>query len=252
MIRHTRFEHAAGVLAAFCRAVLKAASWKLFLGAQAMALAVAAARVVEQRDVDMTTIGFVLDRRVTAQPHFPDAHFIVAPLAATFLAMAAVAAKEGMRRGTGLFTCVLLGVGTASIATAVVQWYIRWLLGGEFSPIADRPLLAMAAVAVDVAMLGTLFTVGYLKHESEREILADIRQTESRRVELDRHRLASSLEMSRAIVDPQWLSSEIKEIRDLYGSGASSAEARLDTLIDELRQRVSTSAMPNLSLRSLA
>jgi hypothetical protein len=101
----------------------------------------------------------------------------------------------------------------------------------------------MAVVAVDVAMLGTLFTVAYLKHDAEREILAEIRQTEWQRVELDRHRLASSIQMSRAMVDPQWLSAQIKEIRDLYGTGASTADTRLDALIDELRRRVSPGAI---------
>jgi hypothetical protein len=101
----------------------------------------------------------------------------------------------------------------------------------------------MAVVAVDVAMLGTLFTVAYLKHEAEREILAEIRQAEWQRVELDRHRLASSIQMSRAIVDPEWLSAQIEEIRDLYGTGASRAETRLDALIDELRRRVSPGAI---------
>jgi hypothetical protein len=247
MIRRTRFQCMVGGLMAFGGAAMKTASLKLVLGAQAIALVVAAARFFEHRSVDVTQVMFLVARVGSARSHFPDAHFIVAPLAATFLIVSALAAREGMRRGASLNTCVLLGVGTASIATAVGQWYIRSLLGGEFAPVADRPLLAMAVVAVDVAMLGTLFTVAFLKHESEREILADIRQTEWRRVELDRHRLASSIQMSRAIVDPQWLSTEIQEIRDLYGGGALTAEMRLDALIDELRRRVSAGAIAKLA-----
>lgn len=245
MIHRTRFQRMAGSLMAFGRDALKGASWKLVIGAQAVALAVATARFFEHRSVDVTQMAFLVARVGRARSHFPDAHFIVAPLAAIFLVVSALAAKEAMRRGASLNTCVLLGVGAASIATAVAQWRIRSLLGGEFAPVADRPLLAMAVVAVDVAMLGTLFTVAYLKHEAEREILAEIRQAEWRRVELDRHRLASSIQMSRAMVDPQWLSAEIKEIRDLYGTGASTAETRLNALIDELRRRVSPGAIPN-------
>ena len=242
MIYRTRLHRMAGSLIAFGRAAMKAGSWKLVVVAQAVALAVATARFFEHRSVDVTQMAFLVARAGRARSHFPDAHFIVAPLAATFLLVSALAAKEAMRRGASLNTCVLLGVGAASIATAVVQWHIRSLLGREFAPVAGQPLLAMAVVAVDVAMLGTLFTVAYLKHEAEREILAEIRQTEWQRVELDRHRLASSIQMSRAIVDPQWLSAEISEIRDLYGTGASTAETRLDALIDELRRRVSSGA----------
>jgi hypothetical protein len=242
-MRHrTRFQRMAGSLIAFCRAALKGASWKLVIGTLAVALAVATARSFEHRSVDVTQMGFLVARVGSTRSHFPDAHFIVAPLAAVFLLLSALAAKEAMRRGASLNTCVLLGVGTASIATAVAQWYIRSLLGGEFSPAAGQPLLAMAVVAIDVAMLGTLFTVAYLKHEAEREILAEIRQAEWQRVELDRHRLASSIQMSRAIVDPQWLSAQIKEIRDLYVTGASTAETQLNALIDDLRRRVSQGA----------
>jgi hypothetical protein len=228
----------------FGRAALGTATWKLFLGAQAIALTVALARFFEHRSVDVTQVGFLVDGLVTRRLHFPDAHFIVAPLAATFLLFAALAAKEGMRRGASLLSCVLLGVGAASIATTVVQWSVRSLLGGDYAPIANPPLLAMAVVAVDVSMLGTLFTMAYLKHESEREILTEVRQTELRRVELDRHRLESAINMSRATVDPQWLSMEIEAIRDLYGGGDSTAETRLDALIEELRRRVSTGATP--------
>ncbi len=244
MIQRTRFQRMVGTLTAFGGAALKAASWRLVLGAQAIALAVATARFFERRSVDVTQIGFLFARVGSTRAHFPDAQFIVAPLAATFLLVSALAAKEAMRRGASLNTCVLLGVGTASIATAVAQWYIRSLLGGQFAPITNRPLLAMAVVAVDVAMLGTLFTVAYLKHDAEREILYEVRQAEWQRVELDRHRLESSIAMSRAIVDPHWLSAEIKEIWDLYGTGASTAETRLDALIDELRRRVSPGAIP--------
>jgi hypothetical protein len=247
MIRHTRFQRMVGTLAEFGGTALKAASWKLVLGAQAVALALATARFFEHRSVDVTQMGFLLAGAGSTRSHFPDAHFVVAPLAATFLLVSALAAKEAMRRGASLNTCVLLGVGTASIATAVAQWHIRSLLGGEFAPVTDRPLLAMAVVAVDVAMLGTLFTVAYLKHDAEREILAEVRQAEWQRVELDRHRLASSIAMSRAIVDPHWLSAQIKEIRDLYGTGAPTAETRLDALIDELRLRVSPGAITKLA-----
>ena len=243
MIRRTRFQRMVGTVTAFGSAALKAASWKLVLGAQAVALAVATARFFEHRSVDVTQLGFLLAHAGSTRAHFPDAHFIVAPLAAAFLVVSALAAKEAMRRGASLIMCVLLGVGTASIATAVAQWYIRSLLGGEFAPLAGRPLLTMAVVAVDVAMLGTLFTVAYLKHDAEREILAEVRQAEWQRVELDRHRLASGIQMSRAMVDPQWLSAQIEEIRDLYGSGAATAETRLDALIDELRRRVSPGAI---------
>jgi hypothetical protein len=248
MSRRTRSPNTFSAAMEFSRAAAKTASWRLFLGAQAIALSVALARCFEHRSVDVTQVGFLVDRLVTRQLHFPDAHFIVAPLAATFLLFAALAAKEGMRRGASLHSCLLLGVGAASIATAVVQWSVRALLGGDYAPSANPPLLAMAVVAVDVSMLGTLFTMAYLKHESERQILTEVRQTELRRVELDRHRLESGIKMSRTTVDPQWLSMEIEVIRDLYGVGQDPpADARLDALIEELRRRVSTGATSTLA-----
>ena len=44
MIHRTRFQRMAGSLMAFGRDALKGASWKLVIGAQAVALAVATAR----------------------------------------------------------------------------------------------------------------------------------------------------------------------------------------------------------------
>jgi hypothetical protein len=240
MNRRTHRPGTVGVVIEFGRACLETARWKIFLGAQAIGFTVALARFFENRSVDVTQVGFLVNGIVAPQPHSRAAHFVVAPLAAAFLYFAALAAKQGMRRGASLQFCVLLGVGAASIVTAAVQWGVRTLLGGDFAPIANPPILAMAVVAVDVFMLGTLFTVAYLKHELERQILTEVRQTELRRVELDRHRLESGIKMSRATVDPQWLSVEIEQIRDLYGDASAAAEARLDALIEELRRRVST------------
>jgi len=224
--------------APFVRSVLQAVTWRTLGVSQLIGFAIAAVRFFEQRGVEVTQVGYLEARLTEAPQHFPDAHLVVAPIAAFCILIAALAADEAMRRGARLGSAMLAAIPTASVAAALLQYLVRLTLGSHYAPSGVRPLLGLAAVAADTAMLGTLAVLAFLKRATEQRMLREVRRSELEHVELDRRRLEYSLMSSRAQVPPAWLAAEIAAIRDLYATQAPAAEARLETLIDQLKSRV--------------
>jgi len=215
--------------APFVRSVLQAVTWRTLGVSQLIGFAIAAVRFFEQRGVEVTQVGYLEARLTEAPQHFPDAHLVVAPIAAFCILIAALAADEAMRRGARLGSAMLAAIPTASVAAALLQYLVRLTLGSHYAPSGVRPLLGLAAVAADTAMLGTLAVLAFLKRATEQRMLREVRRSE---------RLEYSLMSSRAQVPPAWLAAEIAAIRDLYATQAPAAEARLETLIDQLKSRV--------------
>jgi hypothetical protein len=226
--------------APFVRSVLRAVTWRALGVSQLIGFAIGAVRYLEERGVEVTQVGY-LEARITEAPqHFPDAHFVAAPIAAFCILIAALAADEAMRLGARLGSAMLAAIPPASAAAALLQYLVRLALGSHYAPSGVRPLLGLATVAADTAMLGTLAVLAFLKHATEQRMLREVRRSELERVELDRRRLDYGLMTSRAQVSPAWLAAEIAAVRDLYATCAPAAEGRLEALIEELRRRVRT------------
>jgi hypothetical protein len=224
--------------APFVSSVLHAVTWHTLGVSQLIGFAIGAVRYLEQRGVDVTEMGY-LEARITEAPqHFPDAHFVVAPIAAFCILIAALAADEAMRRGARLGSAMLAAIPLASVTAALLQYLVRLALGSHYAPSGVRPLLGLAAVTADTAMLGTLAALAFLKHGTEQRMLREVRRSELERVELDQRRLDYGLMSSRAQVPPAWLAAEIAAVRDLYATHGPAAEGRLEALIEELRRRV--------------
>lgn len=224
--------------AAFVRSVCRAVTWRALAVSQLVGLAIGGARYLEQRGVDVTQVGFLEARLSEAPQHFPDSHFVVAPIAAFCILIAALAADEAVRRGARLGSAMIAVIPPASAATALLQYVLRFMLGGYYAPSQDRPWLGLAAVTADTAMLGLLAVLAFVKHATEQRMVREVRRAELERVELDRRRLEYGLLSSRAQVPPAWIAAEIGAIRQLYATRAPGAEGRLEALIDELRRRV--------------
>jgi hypothetical protein len=213
----------------FLRAVLHAVTWKLFLAAQALALASALLLYLEVRGP-------------RAQPHVLHMYLISRAVAAVFLMLAAVATDEAVRRGFRMWRVYPVALLAGSGAAAIAQWYVRsWLGLIDYPSNAGLPLPRMVLVAVDVAGLGGVALLAYLNRQSAQRMLAGVRAAELERVRIERRLIESRLATAQAQIDPESVLKQLTEIRNLYGAARTGANEKLETLIQELRASVAQS-----------
>ncbi len=232
-------------------AALDRLTWRSVLYSQLLGVIIAGVRVFEHRGVDSTQVEYLVARVSVAPQPFPDARFIVAAIAAACLCLASAMANEAMQRGVRLVPAMLAAVPGAALATALLQWLVRSLLGGRYAIEPGQLVKSLAAVATDVGMLGALLMLAYLKIQTEQRLLLRVRQSELDRVDMEQRRVDYALLMMRAQVQPQWLLSELEAVRRSYASEMPEAEKRLENLIQALRRRVTPSPSATNSVAAL-
>jgi hypothetical protein len=213
----------------FARAVLRAVTWKVFLAAQLLALGFGLLRYLQHGP--------------QPPPHFFHTHLISRAVGAVFVMLAALAANEAVRRGSGMWRVYPAALLAGSCVGALVQWHLRgWLGVIDFTPDAGTPFWRVTLVALDAGAFGGLAMLAYLNRQSADRMLQGVRAADLERVRVERHLIESRLATAEAHTDPRSVFRQLAEIRNLYATARPGADERLETLIQELRASVAQSA----------
>ena len=236
----------AGSRTPFVQAVWRAVTWRMLLVAQLIGLSVSLARYFERRGADLATMGYLHGNRA-AMPAFFNSHAITMAVGAVLITVAAVAADEAVRRGTGMWRAFAIALFSASCATAIVQWCLRASLGVDHEPGAGFSITRLALAALDVGVVGGLGTLAYLNRQIVQRMLAGLRAAELERVQVERHLIESRLATAQAQIDPGLVLKQLGEIRDLYAVARAGADDKLEALIQQLRVSVARSSSAGAS-----
>lgn len=203
------------------RAVAKAFSWRILLVTQAIALAFAALRWLE-----FGALGLPLWARAACLFSFP--------IAALFVLVATLCADEWVTRGASALRCYAVALVSACAAASVVQWYVRLWFGPAGMPDAFG-FRDFAMPFVDVFFLGGVGMLAYANRRTADRILENVRRAELTRVRLERQLIESRLATTEAQIDPRMLFEALSEIRSGFVRAEPQADAKLDGLIQRLR-----------------
>jgi len=83
---------------------------------------------------------------------------------------------------------------------------------------------------------GTALLV-YLNRQSAQRVLAGVRAGELARLRAEQQLLTSRLAATETQVDPPAIRQRLEQLRNLYAAGSARADAELERLITELRER---------------
>jgi hypothetical protein len=223
--------------AGFVRAVLAAMTWRAFLFAALLGLCVEASRYLKYINNE--------------PPNYLISGLVITQLGTLCVLLAVLAGDEAVRRGVNAWFAYWVALLTASIVTAIGQWYIRgWF---HLFTVVNRPGVPLRVqytmiifVACDVLMFGGFAMLAYVNRRSAQRILEGVRQAELRRVQIEQRLTESRLATAQAQIDPHILSSSLTQVRDLYKQGSPDADLELDALIRRLQATVTGSAGADL------
>lgn len=221
----------------FVRAVMAAMTWRAFLIANLLGLCVQVSRYLKFLN--------------TAPPNYLLSGLVITQLGSLAVLLAVLAGNEAVRRGARAWSAYTVALLTASIVTAVSQWYVRgWF---HLFTVINRPGVPMRVqytmmifVACDVLMFGGFVMLAYVNRRSAQLILEGVRNAELRRVQIEQRLTESRLATAQAQIDPHMLTRTLTEVRDLYKQGSADADFELDALIQRLQATVTGSAGANL------
>jgi hypothetical protein len=148
--------------------------------------------------------------------------------------LAALAGDEAVRRGWRVWRAFVVVTLSASLATALAQLGLDAGFGIT-DPLAGLPRCLLTFFAVGTHW-GTVLMV-YLNRQSAQRVLAGVRAVELARLRAEQQLIASRLAATETQVDPPAIRQRLQQLRDLYAVGSARADAELERLITELRQR---------------
>jgi hypothetical protein len=148
--------------------------------------------------------------------------------------LAALAGDEAVRRGWRVWRAFVVVTLGASVAAALAQ---RGLDAGLGIPdqLAALPRCLLTFFNVGTQW-GTALMV-YLNRQSAQRVLAGVRAGELARLRAEQQLIASRLAATETQVDPPAIRQRLQQLRNLYAAGNARADAELERLITELRQR---------------
>lgn len=148
--------------------------------------------------------------------------------------LAALAGDEAVRRGWRVWRAFVVVTLGASLAAALAQLGLDAGLGIT-DPFAGLPRCLLTFFAVGTHW-GTVLMV-YLNRQSAQRVLAGVRAGELARLRAEQQLIASRLAATETQLDPPAIRERLQQLRDLYAAGRLRADAELERLIIELRQR---------------
>jgi hypothetical protein len=149
--------------------------------------------------------------------------------------LAALAGDEAVRRGWPVRRAFVVVTLCASLAAALAQLGLDAGLGLA-DPMAGLPRFLLTFFGVGT-LWGTALMV-YLNRQSARRVLAGVRAGELAHLRTERRLIASRLAATETQVDPPAIRQCLEQLRNLYAAGNAGADAELERLITELRERV--------------
>ncbi|HTB65461.1 MAG TPA: hypothetical protein VK727_04490 [Steroidobacteraceae bacterium] len=148
--------------------------------------------------------------------------------------LAALAGDEAVRRGWRVGRAFVAVTICASLVAALAQLGLDAALRIT-DPMAGLPRFVLTFFGVGT-LWGTALMV-YLNRQSARRILAGVRAGELARLRAEQQLIASRLAATETQVDPPAIRQRLERLRNLYATGSAGADAELERLITELRQR---------------
>lgn len=167
--------------------------------------------------------------------------FIAIGFSAVGNLLVALVADEVARRGVALrlvYPLAMVSVLLINCAIAEVAHWTQWYAGEAFNPQPLPAALRWTAVlrfGLDQSLWGVFALFVYLNRRIAERMLQGIRETQLRRVRLERQLVESRLAAAQAQVDPQMLFGALAEVRGKLSAGAPEANEQLDLLIHQLR-----------------
>jgi hypothetical protein len=148
--------------------------------------------------------------------------------------LAALAGDEAVRRGWRVWRAFVVVTLSASLAAALAQLGLdAGLRIADPEAALPRCLLTFFGVGTQ---WGTALMV-YLNRQSAQRVLAGVRAGELARLRAEQQLIASRLAATETQVDPPAIRQRLQQLRNLYAAGSARADAELERLITELRQR---------------
>ncbi|HEY4341490.1 MAG TPA: hypothetical protein VGM97_16210 [Steroidobacteraceae bacterium] len=209
----------------FLRAVLSGVTWRAVLVTQTLGVL------------------FALTPWLEHWPHTPantlQHGLIHEALAGAFLMFAAFAGDEAVRRGWMVRRAFIVVLLAASTATALAGWVIEPTL------LFRDPYLELQHTVTaffDVGAIWGMALLVYLNRQSAARLLSSVRGDELDRAQAERRLIASDIAAVEVQIDPAAVSRQLQMVRNLYAADDPSAENGLETLINDLRERVAQCA----------
>lgn len=157
--------------------------------------------------------------------------------------LAILIADQAIERGTRPWPTYLLALLAGAVLAGWLQDAIREVFG-LYTKI-DRPGVSaavrntqMAYNGISMFLYGFMFVLLYRDYRRSKRAEALTRATELERTHGERLLQASRLAAMRAEVDPVALLAELRSLKAMYESGAPTADAALDELIQRLRAKL--------------
>lgn len=178
-----------------------------------------------------------------APPNFLYSSLMICNLGALSVMLATLAAEQAVRRGAPPLRCYCAALTIASLFTAGAQYLLRDAL--HLYTAVSQPGVPLRIqhtqiifVFFDVLSFGGLGMFAYRNKCTAQRILEEVRLTELRRIESERHLTETSLAAARAMVDPEILLEDLGRVRDLYLRAIPDAERELEAIIQKLNHAV--------------
>jgi hypothetical protein len=210
----------------FLRGLAASLTWKKFLLAETVGLAVNLTR-------------YLAHPALAAVPEVEICRTIWTAFGAAGVLLAVLCADEAVRYGVRKSLVYWIALLTASAATGAVQWYTSVWLG--LTPAMDSAahtlvqLTQMGFIAFQVMLYGGIAALVYLNRRAAAQALEAVRAAELRRVQIERRVIESRLATARAHVDPRTLLNTLARIQEGYRTASADADGRLDQLILQLQ-----------------
>ncbi len=175
----------------------------------------------------------------------PSLHYVAMSVSALVLLVVTLYADGRVSRGAHprlvYPLTVALSFPAAFVITGLVQaTYFAVLAVPAEAAAAHR--WVFVSTAEDIALICSFGMVIYMNRRIAERMLEGIQAAELKRLQLEEQLVESRLATAEAQVDPEKLLSSLAAIRDGFSRSTSDADARLDELVQQLRNALTRTA----------
>lgn len=177
----------------------------------------------------------------------PELEFVSAALCAVALLPLALLADVLVERGAQAQRAFPL----AMLLAFPTAWCVQWATQRAFEAVAHRhPVsvqqqFAFVSNALDVAFIGAFCMLVYMNRRIADRMLEGVRHAELQRLRQEQELVTSRLATAEAQIDPQELMDALAAIRRDFDHSPAQADARLDRLVQRLRNALRRTTAAN-------
>jgi hypothetical protein len=177
----------------------------------------------------------------------PELSFVSASLCAACLLPLALAADVLVERGTRAQRAFPLAMLLAFPTTWGVDWAAQrcYEIAAHRHPASVQQEFAFVSSALDLAFIGAFCMLVYMNRRIADRMLEGVRHAELKRLKQEQELVNSRLATAEAQIDPQELMDALAAIRRGFESSPAEADARLDQLVQRLRNALRRTTIAN-------